>query len=236
MNNYNKERYNPLDNPAQDTFIKLEHLGRYLFACDYLKKHSITENVLDIACGTGYGCYLLSKQIKSVVGIDKNIEEVELQYKKDNITFIEEDIDKTDLTSTYQAIVCFETLEHVNNPNRLLKQISKSLSSKGLFLLSIPNEKYEKLDENGNNLDIYHKTIFKLDDLLDQLKNDFDMIELFGQSKINEIINKNPNLNLNIHSQEEVIEKAYQLAYPNKEKIEDTYSYIIICQKKEKIL
>ena len=235
MNNYNKERYNPLDNPAQDTFIKLEHLGRYLFACDYLKKHSITENVLDIACGTGYGCYLLSKQIKNVVGIDKNIEEVELQYKKDNITFIEEDIDKTDLTSTYQAIVCFETLEHVNNPNRLLKQISKSLSSKGLFLLSIPNEKYEKLDENGNNLDIYHKTIFKLDDLLDQLKNDFNMIELFGQSKINEIINKNPNLNLNIHSQEEVIEKAYQLAYPNKEKIEDTYSYIIICQKKEKI-
>ena len=236
MNNYNKERYNPLDNPAQDTFIKLEHLGRYLFACDYLKKHSITENVLDIACGTGYGCYLLSKQIKNVVGIDKNIEEVELQYKKDNITFIEEDIDKTDLTSTYQAIVCFETLEHVNNPNRLLKQISKSLSSKGLFLLSIPNEKYEKLDENGNNLDIYHKTIFKLDDLLDQLKNDFNMVEIFGQSKINEIINKNPNLNLNIHSQEEVIEKAYQLAYPNKEKIEDTYSYIIICQKKEKIL
>lgn len=232
MNNYNKERYNPLDNPAQDTFIKLEHLGRYLFACDYLKKHSITENVLDIACGTGYGCYLLSKQIKNVVGIDKNIEEVELQYKKDNITFIEEDIDKTDLTSTYQAIVCFETLEHVNNPNRLLKQISKSLSSKGLFLLSIPNEKYEKLDENGNNLDIYHKTIFKLDDLLDQLKNDFNMVEIFGQSKINEIINKNPNLNLNIHSQEEVIEKAYQLAYPNKEKIEDTYSYIIVCQKK----
>ena len=236
MNNYNKERYNPLDNPAQDTFIKLEHLGRYLFACDYLKKHSITENVLDIACGTGYGCYLLSKQIKSVVGIDQNIEEVELQYKKDNITFIEEDIDKTDLTSTYQAIVCFETLEHVNNPNRLLKQISKSLSNKGLFLLSIPNEKNEKLDENGNNLDIYHKTIFKLDDLLDQLKNDFNMVEIFGQSKINEIINKNPNLNLNIHSQEEVIEKAYQLAYPNKDKIEDTYSYIIICQKKEKIL
>ena len=165
-------------------------------------------------------------------GIDKNIEEVDNQYKKDNITFIKEDIDKIDLTPTYQAIICFETLEHVNNPNRLLKQISKSLTSKGLFLLSVPNEKYEKLDENGNNLDIYHKTIFKLDDLLDQLKNDFKIIDVFGQSKINEIINKNPNLNLNIHSQEEVIEKTYHLAYPNKEKIEDTYSYIIVCQKK----
>ena len=112
------------------------------------------------------------------------------------------------------------------------KQISKSLTSKGLFLLSVPNEKYEKLDENGNNLDIYHKTIFKLDDLLDQLKNDFKIIDVLGQSKINEIINKNPNLNLNIHSKEEVIEKAYHLAYPNKEKIEDTYSYTIVCQKK----
>lgn len=232
MNNYNKERYNPLDNPSQDTFIKLEHLGRYLFACDYLKEHSMTENVLDIACGTGYGCYLLSKQIKNVVGIDKNIEEVAPQYKKDNIIFIKQDIDKVDLTSTYQAIICFETLEHVNNPNRLLKQISKSLTSKGFFLLSIPNAKYEKLDEDGNNLDIYHKTIFKLDDLLDQLKNDFKIIDVLGQSKMNEIINKNPNLNLNIHSKEEVIEKAYHLAYPNKEKIEDTYSYTIVCQKK----
>lgn len=236
MNNYNKERYNPLDNPSQDTFIKLEHLGRYLFACDYLRKHSITENVLDIACGTGYGSYLLSKHIKNVVGIDKNTEEVADQYKKDNIVFIKEDIDKVDLTSTYQAIICFETLEHVNNPNKLLKQISQCLTNKGLFLLSIPNAKYEKLDENGNNLDIYHKTIFKLDDLLKQLNNDFKIIKVLGQSKINEIINKNPNLNLNIHSQEEVIEKAYNLAYPNKEKIEDTYSYIIICQKKEKIL
>ena len=232
MNNYNKERYNPLDNPSQDTFIKLEHLGRYLFACDYLKEHTITENVLDIACGTGYGSFLLSKQIKNVVGIDKNIEEVAPQYKKDNIKFIKEDIDKVDLTSTYQAIICFETLEHVNNPNRLLKQISKSLTSKGFFLLSVPNAKYEKLDENGNNLDIYHKTIFKLDDLLDQLKNDFKIIDVLGQSKINEIINKNPNLNLNIHSKEEVIEKAYHLAYPNKEKIEDTYSYTSVCQKK----
>lgn len=232
MNNYNKERYNPLDNPSQDTFIKLEHLGRYLFACDYLKEHTITENVLDIACGTGYGSFLLSKRIKNVVGIDKNIEEVAPQYKKDNIKFIKEDIDKVDLTSTYQAIICFETLEHVNNPNRLLKQISKSLTSKGFFLLSVPNAKYEKLDENGNNLDIYHKTIFKLDDLLDQLKNDFKIIDVLGQSKINEIINKNPNLNLNIHSKEEVIEKAYHLAYPNKEKIEDTYSYTIVCQKK----
>lgn len=232
MNNYNKERYNPLDNPSQDTFIKLEHLGRYLFACDYLKEHTITENVLDIACGTGYGSFLLSKQIKNVVGVDKNIEEVAPQYKKDNIKFIKEDIDKVDLTSAYQAIICFETLEHVNNPNRLLKQISKSLTSKGFFLLSVPNAKYEKLDENGNNLDIYHKTIFKLDDLLDQLKNDFKIIDVLGQSKINEIINKNPNLNLNIHSKEEVIEKAYHLAYPNKEKIEDTYSYTIVCQKK----
>lgn len=232
MNNYNKERYNPLDNPSQDTFIKLEHLGRYLFACDYLKEHTITENVLDIVCGTGYGSFLLSKQIKNVVGIDKNIEEVAPQYKKDNIKFIKEDIDKVDLTSTYQAIICFETLEHVNNPNRLLKQISKSLTSKGFFLLSVPNAKYEKLDENGNNLDIYHKTIFKLDNLLDQLKNDFKIIDVLGQSKINEIINKNPNLNLNIHSKEEVIEKSYHLAYPNKEKIEDTYSYTIVCQKK----
>lgn len=232
MNNYNKERYNPLDNPSQDTFIKLEHLGRYLFACDYLKEQSMTENVLDIACGTGYGCYLLSNQIRNVVGIDKNIEEVAHQYKKDNIIFIKQDIDKVDLASTYQAIICFETLEHVNNPNRLLKQISKSLTSKGFFLLSVPNAKYEKLDENGNNLDIYHKTIFKLDDLLDQLKNDFKIIDVLGQSKINEIINKNPNLNLNIHSKEEVIEKAYHLAYPNKEKIEDTYSYTIVCQKK----
>ena len=46
--------------------------------------------VLDIACGEGYGCNLLAKVGKSVIGVDissETIQEAQNKYVKDNIEF-----------------------------------------------------------------------------------------------------------------------------------------------------
>ena len=46
--------------------IQYEHLHRYYFALHFVKN----KEVLDLACGEGYGSYILSKFTEYTVGID----------------------------------------------------------------------------------------------------------------------------------------------------------------------
>jgi SAM-dependent methyltransferase len=41
---------------------------------------------------------------------------------------------------TYEYVVCFETLEHVMYPERVLKEISRVAKNNAIFFLSLPNE------------------------------------------------------------------------------------------------
>jgi SAM-dependent methyltransferase len=62
--------------------------------------------------------------------------------------------------SPFDAICCFETLEHVNYPIRLLEILSESLTREGFLLLSVPNGEFEPLDEKGEIISQYHKHAF----------------------------------------------------------------------------
>ncbi len=46
--------------------IQHEHFHRYLFAAEFCRE----KRVLDVACGEGYGCHLLSQVAAQVVGVD----------------------------------------------------------------------------------------------------------------------------------------------------------------------
>ncbi len=67
--------------PGTQGSIELEHLHRYLQACEIIKgKH-----VLDIASGEGYGSAMLADCAKSVIGVDISPEAVlhaSSSYKK----------------------------------------------------------------------------------------------------------------------------------------------------------
>ncbi len=59
------ERFLPRVEGAQ---INYEHLHRYAFAAELVKD----KKVLDLACGEGYGPYMLSREAESVIGVDKD--------------------------------------------------------------------------------------------------------------------------------------------------------------------
>ena len=77
------ERYlSNFDSPE----ISYEHWHRYLYASQFVKD----KMVLDIACGEGYGAFLLSKDAKRVVGIDISSEAVShasSRYLQENLEF-----------------------------------------------------------------------------------------------------------------------------------------------------
>ncbi len=136
---YSGERVVPTEMHG-DVYTWSEHLSRYVFALRY----AANKDILDVACGTGYGSALLSSVAANVVGIDVSQEAI-LWAKKHNsfyspVHFLVKDIDKSLITGSFDLIVSFETVEHLSNPGKFLSNIRHCLRSKGKFIFSVPLE------------------------------------------------------------------------------------------------
>ncbi len=108
---------------------KMRHIERYQFAQQFLKPDWI---VLDAACGSGYGSEILSKKAKKVIGIDINQEAINYaqnHYSQPNITYLVGDLNQNlNFPDEYfDAIISFETIEHVRNQHLLLAEFKRVL-------------------------------------------------------------------------------------------------------------
>ena len=125
--------------------IESDHLERYLFAT----KYCFNKNVLDIACGSGYGSsILINAGAKSVVGIDNSIEII--NYAKNSysnlrdLDFICADIQHIQLleySNYFDLIVCFETIEHVSEYQNVIENLDLMLNAHGTLLISTPDRR-----------------------------------------------------------------------------------------------
>jgi 2-polyprenyl-3-methyl-5-hydroxy-6-metoxy-1,4-benzoquinol methylase len=162
-----------------------EHLIRYTLALQNVKD----KDVLDVACGTGYGVYLISYWAKSVSGYDKDekaIKEVKKDFQMKCPAFLEvrnlETITSLGnvLAQKFDVITCFETLEHLRNPEKLLNLIKNHLKPKGTFYFSTPNK--QDLKDNSK----WHKSIFNKETLIKLMEQYFQKVksgELWGQDQ-----------------------------------------------------
>jgi ubiquinone/menaquinone biosynthesis C-methylase UbiE len=158
-----------------------EHAARYLFSLSY----TANMNVLDIACGTGYGLAFLKRNAKSVTGVD-----VDFDAAREALN--ECDTDKThvllgDGTSlpfddnSFDVVTSFETLEHLHARNDFLAELKRVLKMDGTFVLSTPNANYTK-PVNGKPSNPFHIFEYKPDELKAELENHFVVEEFFGQT------------------------------------------------------
>ena len=122
---------------AADFNTYWEHVFRYAFACQQVKKL----NVLDIASGEGYGTHALSQVAKSVIGVDISPEAVEHAQKKYGLVFKTGSAEQIPIESaSLDAVVSFETIEHVPNPKKFVEEAFRVLKPEGLFIVSTPNK------------------------------------------------------------------------------------------------
>lgn len=137
---YTGERVVPTEMHGDPT-TWIQHLARYVFAV----KLAVNKDVLDVACGTGYGTSILSSVAKKVVGVDISREAVSWAKRNNTFycscTFINKDIENKSILSEYDLIVSFETIEHLRDPKNFLRKISlNNLRENGELIFSVPLE------------------------------------------------------------------------------------------------
>ena len=110
----------------------IRHVHRYLWALPRVEG----KRVVDVGCGSGYGSLLLSWTAASVIGIDLDptaIAHARQHYPE--VDYREAAADEA-LGGEVDCAVCFEVLEHVADPDAVLRAIA---GQSRRLLLSMPN-------------------------------------------------------------------------------------------------
>ena len=127
--------------PDQDLgrLIEVEHVSRYQWAAQAAKDRV----VLDAGCGTGYGTRLLAEGgAREVVGIDlaESVLEAVAPTMPESVRLQPGDLRKLEVPdNTFDLIVCFEVIEHFDDPSTVLDELARVLAPEGCLLISSPN-------------------------------------------------------------------------------------------------
>lgn len=144
-------------------FGKYEHLHRYAVALEFANNL----NVLDVACGEGYGTNLLSHKAKFVTGIDVSIEAIvhaRNKYKNLNINFKQGLASKLPCEDNqFDLVVSFETIEHLIEHDLMFKEIKRVLRNEGMLIISSPEKNLYHQRDSEN---IFHLKELTLNELL----------------------------------------------------------------------
>lgn len=159
-----------------------EHVHRYLVALNYVKPN---DNLLDLACGNGFGSKLLSeKTTGNVIGGD--ISEKTIAYCRStfknvrNLTF--ELIDGTNMPFAdehFNLIVSFETIEHTTQYMKMLSEFNRTVVTNGYVIISTPNIVVNS--PGGKVLNPYHTQEFNYEQLRAVLEAFFKEVKIYGQ-------------------------------------------------------
>lgn len=164
--------------------IRPDHINRYEFACEQLVALPTNAQVLDLACGIGYGTLMLAKHTGAkLTGVD--IEQAAIAHAKqhfsnENTTFCCQDAKLLDIAAnTQDAVVSFETIEHVDFDQQLLDVFFKVLKPGGQLICSTPNQDVMPFDPVKFEFHLKHYRNTELSDMLQ--RSGFQKVTLFAQ-------------------------------------------------------
>jgi SAM-dependent methyltransferase len=171
--------------------IRRDHAARYEWAVATLAGLAGKDShVIDVACGVGYGTNLLAEAGFLAIGIDREaaaIDYARQHYSTDDTLFMCGDA--TEMVTTLPgagiiAAVCFETIEHIENPLPLLQALRARAPR---LLASVPNE--DEFPFIGYRFHFRHYTPVQFEQLLKRAG--WKVREWWGQDGTGSTVEKN---------------------------------------------
>jgi SAM-dependent methyltransferase len=160
--------------------IWVEHWHRYYFAARWAQGRE----VLDVACGEGYGTALLADRgARRLTGVDLSpqaIAHARSTYSRPNVEFVEASCTRMPFAdASFDLVVSFETLEHIDTQREFLDEVARVLRPEGVFLLSCPN-KLEYSDKRGFANEFHVKELYR-EELAALVSARFPALQWYGQ-------------------------------------------------------
>jgi SAM-dependent methyltransferase len=155
------------------------HVERYRWALQQV----VSKDVIELGCGAGYGTFMLSWLARIIAGWDISQEAIDFAnkyFKSDNLFFHVADITNPPYGyAPADVYVCFECLEHIDNPKRVMelaKETAELNGKEAVFLGSMP------VNDPGQ----FHKRAYSKQDIIN-LVNSVGTAEFYYQGEDGDI-------------------------------------------------
>src|SRR5215216_5423782 len=164
------------DVPAENYWFR-RHLAVYEWVAERCKGR----DVVDMACGEGYGVDVLASRARLVTGVDANPEAHEharLKYTRPGVRFVRDLVENH--SEPCDAVVFLQTIEHVQNPAEILEHFKSMLRPGGVVFVSTPNVLTlapEGAEKSGNP---WHVKEYRAEEFRELCGEVFDSVELLG--------------------------------------------------------
>jgi SAM-dependent methyltransferase len=161
------------DVPAENYWFR-----RHLAVYEWIAERVAGLEVVDMACGEGYGAEVLARRARRVTGVDANpdaFEHARAKYTRPGVGFVR------DLIETYiepsDAVVFLQTIEHVKEPERVLAHFKAMapvayVSTPNLLTLAPPGA-----DKSDNP---WHLREYRAREFRALCESVYDHVELYG--------------------------------------------------------
>jgi 2-polyprenyl-3-methyl-5-hydroxy-6-metoxy-1,4-benzoquinol methylase len=171
----------PSDNPLHQRLFKA-----YVVAQEYVRG-----NVLEVGCGEGRGVELLMSKSTGFTAVDKIEEALQvLRQRFPNGKFMSMNIPPLGglQDNTYDCVVSFQVIEHIENDMLYLKEIHRVLKPGGIALFTTPNR---KLSLSRNPWHIREYLAQELRDLGAKIFSSVEMKGITGNEKVMQYYEQN---------------------------------------------
>jgi len=162
------ERLDCLNSQSYSAIEAAIHIGRYAPMMPLCPG----KRVLDVACGEGYGAYLLKMAGASTVdALDVSAEAVtraQQLFQAEGLTYTQADAHRVAEIfppKSFDIVTSIETLEHLSDPVAFLRGLRDVCKDDGLIYLTCPNDHFYYQETESNPYHIRKYTFAEFKDL-----------------------------------------------------------------------